>query len=337
MFNMSVQSETRGRKPKNIDPEMFIRLVAYYKNKKESLVPPHESSLFAFFKAFSSSAEHFETIKSRREQLFTNTPEITESDVFKLLEDEFNYIYPFENKVFNNDSFDQVRDGESKRYNASGGKYDFYNFFDNRDIEKANTIFHKVPADAKKKLMQRLRKAKFQQAHRYSNRKVGIDLDDRAFNQIKRFTEQYGFKTHSYAVMVMAEMASSNYESDAFNEALTSTSKSIKLSPHELFKKNSNIDLVLSWVNNNQVYHSGDTYKFYMNVSLPTEHHAIEVCEIDYNQALYQLRQSNRIDVSGKKQKADVVGTVSDGKMVLFNNNDEIKIYTLSLVALNEL
>jgi hypothetical protein len=209
-------SETKGRRRKNVDAEMFLQFVVYYKGKKGNQVPTPESRLFEFCQRFSDIAESFEAIKAKKEELTTQNPEADEEKICELLEDDF-YIAPdFKFDGITLETFDYNREKSNNALIRLGINFMGHQYFDARDIEHANTLFQSINKDASRKLMQRVRKLKFQEVNKYTNRKVSIDIDSDAFNLIKAFGDKYGFKTHSYAIRVMAEKADDNYRGNEY-------------------------------------------------------------------------------------------------------------------------
>ncbi|GAC35648.1 hypothetical protein [Paraglaciecola polaris] len=323
---MTDEIETRGRKPKPVDADRFLELFDYYFNKKDTPIPSVEQDLFLFMKQFTPGATNYHDLELHKkktiaknhnasdEKIWDNYPDHVPSDIRR--------------KGLSKEVFLEIRKS-ALRYGHR------FNLFNNDDIKHANMLFHNIPKDDLRKLMQRLRKIKHKREPR--NRKVGIDLDVRAHNMIVDFTETYGFKNNSYAIMVMSYMASPILDDSAenpFTQALDHVASFDHIKKSELFTADKNVEHIASKVANNLIYHSALHHKFYLDVSLSSDS-AAEACEIIDDTILRQMRSSSRIAASDNSRRFAITGTINNKKIELHTTDHEKLSEELVLITLN--
>lgn len=321
---MKNTKEIRGRKTKSVDADLFRQLVKYYRAKKETEVMKSENQLFHFFKCYAENSTDFDKLKLTHNEVIALNPNLDEMQIWTLVreKDPGKAYYEFKTEGVTDDVFAGLRERENKRIRRNSDLA-LYSAFNIDDIKKADKLFKNLLQDNAKKLLQRLRKAKFKESHQYNNRKIGLDLDQDAFEEIKTFTNKYGFKSHSLALVVMSKMACQNYNEGAFEDAVNSASSMLEITADKLFRKNKDVDLALSRVTDNLIYYSKKRYRFYLNVSLSANDETLHACEFKNDNILRQIRRSERINISDISHSFYVTGVIkTDGEMEQFNSAD---------------
>lgn len=289
-------------------------------------------------KQFATRVLNFDELQLRKKELLAQSPDASEDAIWAKLTVNTHIPFVLKNGGLTEDVFLALR--ESDLQYTERTKTGQCSAFNSNDIKNADELFHDLPREDSQKLMQRLRKVKFKSSREYSNRKVGTDLDEMAYEQIKYFTDEHGIKTHSYAILLMARMAAiaQRYHSEnAFVQALNDVELYHDIKKSELFKTNKDVELLLSKIDENLIYYSESRRTFYFDVSLsPGNGGAAEACEIKVIKPLSQLKSSQRIKINGDNQRFSITGFINnDHKMELYSTEDEVCSEDLRLVTLN--
>lgn len=310
---MASKTETRGRKPKQVDDEMFHQLASYFEDKPIGTVIPCEKVLAEYMSQFVSSGRNFDLMTEKYNKMKESNPQLSSEEIYEALyeiDEDFRYLW-FNSTPLSAELFDEIRFREKNRGNGRNQRFDYYNV---DDIDQANRYFQALKKEDANKLLQRLRKIKFQKSKSYGDRTVGISIDSHAHRQIKSFQDTYGFKTLSIGIMVMSRMAD-EYSDERVSEALDYLYSFNRLEPDEVFTSNADTKRIEGWVNEGLVSYLKSTNKFYLSAYL-FDNKNTECCyliDVDDSITLSQMLNSNRINFGESKLQSHAIGVLSKG------------------------
>lgn len=318
---MTGKSKTRGRKPKQVDTDMFHQLISYYQEKPLNSVTQYEKALAEFMQQFVFYSVNFDELAAQHKKLKEGNPRLTNKEAYEALTNiNSDYAYVrLGNKAPTLEFFKDWRSDEQERVHLKNYHFSCYNI---DDIYQANHYFQELKKEDARKLMQRLRKMKFQQSMRFCDKKVGIEIDSHAYQQIKSFQEMYGFKTLSTGILVMAIMAGKDFDY-GLSEALESLYQNGRLQCGDVFVSNVETKRIENWINNGLIYYSKENYRYYLSSAVDETLEA-GVYELDVKdlKIIGQMKSSNRIFFGTSKSKK-IIGKYFNKEVVENNTLQE--------------
>lgn len=321
-MKMTNTSKKRGRKSKQVDTDMFHQLISYYQEKPLNSVTQHEITLAEFMQQFVFYSVNFDELAAQHKKIKEGNPRLTNKEAYEALTNiNSDYAYVrLGNKAPTLEFFKDWRSDEQERVHLKNYHFSCYNV---DDIYQANRYFQELKKEDARKLMQRLRKMKFQQSKSSYEKKVGIEIDSNAYEKIKSYQEMYGFKTLSTGIMVMAIMACKDFDY-GLSEALESLYQNGRLQRGDVFTSNVETKRIENLINNDLIYYSKENYRYYISTAIDEmlEAGVYEVGEKDVK-IIRQMKNSNRVFFGTSKSKL-IIGNPSN-KEVIKNNTPQKK------------
>jgi hypothetical protein len=201
---MNIKTEKRGRKAKKVDAEMFLQLANYYHGKALDDIAEAERSLFDYMRFFRKDAKSIELILVTQERIKKENPTLSDRELTdKTLEEHPGVYIHIDEYPLSANSMSKHREVTNRT--TPDHEQTTYRFFADSDIAVVDDIFKSLSLDDAKKLKQRLRKQKLNEARKYSVTSVrGINIDSNALFELQIFADMYGLANQSIAISVMA-------------------------------------------------------------------------------------------------------------------------------------
>jgi hypothetical protein len=328
----SLVTKTRGRKPKTVDAEMFYQLVCYYQEKPLINVTQNEKPLAEFVQQFTPNSHHFESVQRKYKDALRDNPRLNHYEVMdKLKGDDFSScLSEFTHNSPSPEFFDTLRVEEAKNIQK---KHSHLSCFNVDDINQVNRLFQRLYKDDARKLLQRLRKMKFEKSKTYMDKKVGIELDNIAYRKIKSFVNDYGFKTLSTGILIMSEMADA-YVEGGLTDALERLYRNEILKRGHVFISNAETQRIDDWISEGLIYYSRTKCRYYLSSSCFPDSADKGVYEIDFNDetVMRQMANTSRAFVGTSKVESKLLGTF---KKSIFSNEPNMESEVLELYVMN--
>tara|TARA_R110001583_G_scaffold162327_2_gene314483 strand:+ start:2048 stop:3028 length:981 start_codon:yes stop_codon:yes gene_type:complete len=305
---------------------MFLQLIRYYNEKTISSVARNEKKLAEFIKLFKPFSLHFESIQQQYKELQESQPRLTHQDI---VDELTNSGHNLSSARLTEGAptlaiFERLRHEEQARTNK---KYHFFTYYNSADIEQADRYFQALKKEDSNKLMQRIRKMRFQQSKRHNEKKVGIEIDKKAYQDIKSFIDDYGFKTLSVGIMVMYEMANHHFERD-ITEALQNLYHKRDLKLTDVFISNADTKRIESLIDKELVFFSNESLKYYLLPDNPPDFITVTCSQMDDEDSkiIRQMRSSSRVFLGQPALKSIITGQTSNCSVTESSPKGEVEL-----------
>jgi len=331
---MNIKTEKRGRKAKKVDAEMFLQLAKYYDGKTLDDVAEPERSLFDYIRFFSKYANSIELIIVTQERIKKENPTLSDRELAEKTLAEFPgvYIHMDEYPISAN-SMSEHRGITNKT--TPRNEQTTYLFFADSDVAIVDDIFKSLSPDDAKKLKQRLRKQKLNEARKYSVTSAkGINIDTRALFDLQSFADMYGLANQSIAISVMASIAEYTMDTDDKNKAVEiALNQANRIYPN-IFKHNKDAAQINSWLVEKMILTDNINYSYYLKTSLSGE--PVEAAEIKDSKTLKQMKLTNRINVCEDKQEVAVNSVLDDQEIKQLPQSEVTRVSLFKVMLLSQ-